>query len=129
MKTKEEIKKEAQWRFTDGHGATDHYLVDVFINACEWIQETILEFDDSDRAKYYEDKIDMLNRIISENKKLFSEDDLRKAWNYEPKNNYEWKKFIKSTNIYQKWKTCENCDCGEFPKSICDCSCHDEATS
>jgi len=24
-----------------------------------------------------------------------------------------------------KWKTCKNCDCGEFPKSICDCSCHD----
>lgn len=24
-----------------------------------------------------------------------------------------------------KWKYCKNCDCGEFPKRRCDCSCHD----
>ena len=24
-----------------------------------------------------------------------------------------------------KWKTCNNCDCGEFPVRRCDCSCHD----
>ena len=24
-----------------------------------------------------------------------------------------------------KWKTCTNCDCGEFPKRRCDCGCHD----
>lgn len=27
--------------------------------------------------------------------------------------------------IVPKWKTCKNCDCGEFPKRRCDCSCHD----
>src|SRR3990167_10044395 len=71
--------------------------------------------DDNGRAKYYEDKIDMLNRIIAENKTLFTEDELRKAWNCEPKNNYEWQKFIKSTNKLPKWRTCKNCHCGEFP--------------
>jgi len=65
MKTKEEIKQEARWRFTDGHGATDEYSVDVFINACEWLKATILKFDDTDRANYYEDKIDMLNKLVS----------------------------------------------------------------
>jgi|WetSurMetagenome_2_1015567.scaffolds.fasta_scaffold498228_1 hypothetical protein len=24
-----------------------------------------------------------------------------------------------------KWKNCQNCDCGEFQKRRCDCSCHD----
>jgi hypothetical protein len=24
-----------------------------------------------------------------------------------------------------KWKTCKNCDCGEFPVRRCDCGCHD----
>jgi hypothetical protein len=24
-----------------------------------------------------------------------------------------------------KWKSCQNCDCGEFPKRRCDCGCHD----
>ena len=28
--------------------------------------------------------------------------------------------------IIPKWKTCKNCDCGEFPKRRCDCSCHNE---
>ncbi len=35
----EDIEKEANYRFTTGHGATDHYSVDVFINACKWLNE------------------------------------------------------------------------------------------
>ena len=41
MKTKEEIQSEAEWRFTDGHGATDQYCVKMFVSACEWMQESI----------------------------------------------------------------------------------------
>lgn len=39
MKTKEEIEKEARWRFTDGHGAVNEHSVNVFIEACKWMQE------------------------------------------------------------------------------------------
>ncbi len=40
MKTLEEIKKEAVWRFTDGHGATEQYAVEIFTEACKWCQES-----------------------------------------------------------------------------------------
>ena len=41
MKTKDEIEKEATWRFTDGHGVTDELSKGVFIRACNWIQEEL----------------------------------------------------------------------------------------
>jgi len=125
MKTAKEIL-EKHCPFKNVSGNTEYFTKEVL----DAMNEFALQFeDDNGRAKYYEDKIDMLNRIITENKTLFTEDELRKAWNYEPKNNYEWQKFIKGTKKLPKWRTCENCDCGEFPKSICDCSCHNEATS
>jgi hypothetical protein len=39
--SEEEIKKEAVWRFTNGHGAEDTYSIDIFINAINWFKSQL----------------------------------------------------------------------------------------
>jgi hypothetical protein len=41
MLSDEEIKKEAVWRFTSGHGAEDTYSIDIFINAINWFKSQL----------------------------------------------------------------------------------------
>jgi len=64
----EDIEKEANYRFTTGHGATDHYSVDVFINACKWLNEkhinSIAARDT--RIKELEEALKISEEIVSE---------------------------------------------------------------
>lgn len=75
QKTKEEILKKNGLQI----GFKSTYSWDAILKSMD---EFVLQFeDDNGRANYYEDKIDILKRIIDANRNYFTEQQLKNAFN------------------------------------------------